>query len=769
MAETDIPDALVEPPKGFPIVWLLPFIALLLGGWWFYQALLDAPEEIQIQFPSATGIVVDKTEVRFKGISIGQVKGLAISEDLQSVEVKVEINRRAVPGLVEGTRFWLVTPRASLAGISGLDTLLAGSYINVAPAELGSGLPKRKFTALDEPPPLDTSVPGLHLTLEASDLGSLFIDAPVIYSDFTIGSVQAYKLRKDGLGVDVSIYIQPEFTYLVNVGSRFYNSSGISFSGDLTGFDLKLDSLASLLVGGITLHNGNIRNTAKAANGDSYQLYEDFAAAKAGEVIQLRLPTAEGLTAGRTQIKYKGYVIGHIQSLRLTADKQATLAKAAMVPGARRYLNSGARFWLVKPRLSLTEITGLETLVTGNYLEMEIGSGVDQREFVVLENPPMLSYDVPGLHITLRSETLASIERDTLVTYREITVGNVEGYELAADKKSILLHLFIQPEYAYLVNKSTRFWNTSGIDISGGLSGIKLRIGSIGSILRGGIAFSTDLATDKAGKARNGDVYDLYGDIEEATARGLEIHLAFSSGEGLAIGTVIKHMGIEVGKVKAVSLNHSLSGVTVTAVLAISAKQLAVEGSQFWVVKPQVGLTNVANLETIVSGRYIAVKPGSGERLTDFIGLNAEPTVEAKQLGLNIVLTSDHLGSLKSGVKLFYRGVPVGEITGYGLADNADQVRIYANIDQHYRQLVRKNSVFWDISGIDLSFGVFKGAQLKTNSVENILSGGIAFATPASSPLSPVAQPSSMFELHEKPAKGWSEWDTKIPLHGVKP
>ncbi|MBV1929776.1 MAG: MCE family protein, partial [Gammaproteobacteria bacterium] len=320
---------------------------------------------------------------------------------------------------------------------------------------------------------------------------------------------------------------------------------------------------------------------------------------------------------------------------------------------------------------------------------------------------------------------------------------------------------------AYLVNKSTRFWNTSGIDISGGLSGIKLRIGSIGSILRGGIAFRTDRSNSQAGVVRNGDIFELYDNVDEASDRGLEIHLAFSSGEGLSVGTSIKHMGIKVGEVKTVRLNQDISGVTVTAMLAITAKQLAVEGSQFWVVKPQVGLTNIANLETIVSGRYIAVKPGGGKRLTDFIGLNAEPTIDINQLGLNIVLKTAYLSSLKPGVKLYYRGFPVGEITGHDLADEADHVRIYANIDQRYQELVRDSSVFWNISGIELSFGLFKGAKLETNTLENIVGGGIAFATPVTIPLAPAARPRTVFELYETAPKNWLEWDTKIPFKNV--
>jgi paraquat-inducible protein B len=765
MLEDEIPEAVVEKRKGIPIVWLLPIIALGIAGWLFYQTLVDAPLEIRIQFPTADGIEPDKTEVRFRGIPLGVVRRIDVKSDLQSVIATIDIDRRAERGLVGGTKFWMVLPRASLAGISGLDTLISGSYINMALATETNNPPKRDFIALDEPPPLAHSVPGLHIALLAEELGSLFVDAPIIYKDFTIGSVQAYQLRDDGLGVSIDVYIQPEFSYLVNSSTRFFNSSGVSFSGDISGFELKIDSFASLLVGGISLHNDkSISDTMSSKNGDEFKLYDNFDAAKAGLPIELRLNSSEYVVAGQTKIKYKGFVVGRIEAVTLDSDLITTVATAMMVPQAGPYLNTGAKFWLVKPRLSLSGITGLETLVTGSYLEIDIGKGEPSRMFNVLMEPPILGYDIPGLHLKLRTQTLGSLGRGAEIFFRKIPVGFVQGYRLLDDHQEIEVDLFIEPKYAHLVSDKTRFWNASGIDIRGSLQGVKIRTESISSIIRGGIAFSNDTDAHTVKPARNGDVFNLYPSRIEAQQKGIRIQLKFATGDGLFVGMALKHMGIVVGEVKTVRLNEHLSSVIVSAVLDNSAKPLAVAGSQFWLVKPELSLTKSANLETLVKGQYIAVKRGNGKRVTQFEGLNLKPTIEKKQRGLNIVLINRKLGSLKPGVKMFYRGVPVGEVTGYSLAETADNVRIYANINDAYRELVRENTVFWNISGIDLSVGLFSGAKLETDSLESILGGGVSFATPDTSPLEPAAKTNSVFALKDKAQDEWHKWNTKISL-----
>ena len=181
----DLPKAKVRPASNWSAIWVLPLIALLIGGWLGWQAYSTAGIEIQVIFPSGEGIQAGKTEVIYKGMSIGKVTALALdhSAENRGVIATLEMNKEVEPQLRSNTRFWLVKPHVSLAGITGLETLVSGNYIAVSP---GDGEPSLAFQALPEAPPLADDQPGLHLTLKAERLGSLNRDSPVFYKQLQV-------------------------------------------------------------------------------------------------------------------------------------------------------------------------------------------------------------------------------------------------------------------------------------------------------------------------------------------------------------------------------------------------------------------------------------------------------------------------------------------------------------------------------------------------------------------------------------------------------
>ncbi len=144
--------------------------------------------------------------------------------------------------LLEGTEFWTVKPSISLAGITGLEALVKGNYIDVRFAK--SGAPSREFTIRPKAPPLNTDAPGLHLVLTSDKLGSIDIGAPILYRQVRVGSVQSYQLSRDRQRVVVGVHIEPEYAHLVNTSTRFWNSSGITLTGNLSGVQVKSESLA---------------------------------------------------------------------------------------------------------------------------------------------------------------------------------------------------------------------------------------------------------------------------------------------------------------------------------------------------------------------------------------------------------------------------------------------------------------------------------------------------------------------------------------------
>lgn len=238
-----------------------------------------------------------------------------------------------------------------------------------------------------------------------------------------------------------------------------------------------------------------------------------------------------------------------------------------------------------------------------------------------------------------------------------------------------------------------------------------------------------------------------------------DIVITFKTGDGLKPGVPVKFRGVPVGSVDSISLSDDLKHVEVHASLNKGAEKLARKDSRFWIVKPEIGVTQARNLDTLVSGKYIAVKAGGGDKATHFKGLDAPPEQQPES-GLRITLEARSLGSLKEGRKVYYRDVAVGTVGKSHLSRNARHVDIQVVIKPAYARLVRKNSKFWNSSGLDVDFGLFSGADIRASSLENLLRGGVSFATPDKA--GPLAPPGTHFTLHKKAKDDWSQWSPAL-------
>ena len=764
---TDLPTAKIRPASNWSAIWILPLIALLIGGWLAWRAYDQAGINIQIIFATGEGIQVGKTEVIFKGMPIGKVKTLTLDDtgEKRGVIATVEMNKEMEPHLQKNTRFWLVKPSVTLAGITGLETLVSGNYIAASP---GDGEPTRKFTALSEAPPLADTVAGLHLTLKAERLGSLGRDSPVFYKQIQVGRVKSYILGADQTTVEVKVFIEPTYANLVRKHTRFWNASGITVDADLSGIKVRSESLASIVAGGIAFATPEERQDSPPTDPSlPFRLYEDFDAAQAGIKVKVKLSDFEGLQAGRTPVMFKGIQVGTLKALKPDSDLSTATAELMLDPRAEDYLVEGTDFWVVKPSISLAGITGLEALVRGNYIAVRPGEkgAATSREFVALSKPPPLDLSAPGLHLVLFSDALGSLEVGSPILYRQLKVGSVQSFQLSRDRQRVALGVHIQPEYVSLINSSTRFWNASGITLTGGLSGIEVKSESLQSLLSGGISFETPDA--KASFPSKGiQKFSLYSDRDEALQRGVELELRVSSGDGLRPGTPIRFKGLDVGKVERVELTDDLQAVLLHARITEAGERIARAGSQFWVVKPELGLVRTANLETLVSGLYLEVQPAAkGSALqTRFTVLQEVPTATTRELGLKLVLSAPRRGSIKPGVVVSYREVPVGKVTHFELGPTSDRVLVHVLIEPRYAPLVRSSSRFWNASGIGVDAGLFKGLKIRTESLEALLEGGIAFATPNNPEMGGPAQPGQTFSLHDEVNEAWMAWAPKIAL-----
>ena len=763
----DVPLAKTRPASNWSAIWVLPLIALLIGGWLGWRAYNEAGIEIQVTFETGEGLQAGKTEVIYKGMPIGKLTALELDStgDQSRVRATVEMDKRVEGHLLSNTRFWLVKPSVSLAGITGLETLVSGNYIAVSP---GDGESTRKFTALNQPPPMADSVPGLHLTLKADRLGSLNRDSPVFYKQIQVGRVKSYALLEEQNQVEVSVYIQPQFASLVRKHTRFWNASGVSIDAGLSGVKVRTESLASIVAGGIAFATPEHRKDSPPTDPSlPFRLYEDFDAAQAGIRVNLSLQEFDGLEPGRTPVIYKGIQVGHMKTFKVDDDLSGARVELMLDPRTEDYLVEGTDFWVVKPSISLAGITGLEALVKGNYIAIRPGEkgAAPQRDFVARAKAPPLDMSAPGLHVVLFSDSRGSLEVGSPVLFKQVKVGTVQSYQLSRDNEQVAFGVHIEPEFSHLVNTSTRFWNASGVTLKGGLSGIEVKSESLQTLMAGGIAFETPDA-----KAPKGDQrvlrFNLHSSQDSALEKGVALTIRVPRGDGLNPGTSIRYKGLEVGKVERVELTPDLQAVMLYARVTQATQQIARAGTQFWVVKPEVSLTRAANLETLVSGQYLEVLPATkaGNRQVNFVALAAAPTDNAREEGLRLVLRAARRGSIKPGVVVSYREVPVGKVTDFELGPTSDRVLIHILIEPRYAPLVRTGSRFWNASGIGVDAGLFSGVKVRTESLEALLEGGIAFASPDNAQMGGPAQAGQTFVLNDELKEEWLRWAPKIAL-----
>lgn len=358
-----------------------------------------------------------------------------------------------------------------------------------------------------------------------------------------------------------------------------------------------------------------------------------------GPTITIQFKEGHGIQVGN-RLQHHGIEVGEVTAVTLTPQADGVVVKVRLHPQATRLATTGSQFWIVRPRLSLTKISGLDTVVGAKYLGVQPGPdhGELVTQFVGLETP---------------------------------------------------------------------------------------------------LSFTDSEAT--------------------------EIELRFKEGNGLSIGDSIKHRGIVVGEVSSVTLNQGFSGVIVKARLLSGAENMARSGSLFWVERPTINASEIRGLDTLLSGRFIAVHPGSKDAppQTVFEGLEQAPPADVPEGGVEIVLEALRRGGLQRGVPVMYRGMRIGHVISVGLARDAATVEARTWIDGAYKDLIRDNSRFWMNDGFDVSIGL-KGVKLSTDTLSNLVIGGVSLATPPQPGAS--IKTGQRFRCADKPEDEWLQWQPRLPV-----
>ncbi|AWL12145.1 Paraquat-inducible protein [Saliniradius amylolyticus] len=288
--------------------------------------------------------------------------------------------------------------------------------------------------------------------------------------------------------------------------------------------------------------------------------------ANQGPEIQIEFESAEGLEAGKTKIKARNVDVGEVTQIRLKKSNDGVLVSARMNKEAEHLLNADSQFWVVSPRVSISEVSGLTTLLSGPYIELSPGqSNKTKTRFTGLEEPPVTPQGTPGLFVTLNSDDEFAYGRGDPITYKGLTVGKVEDIFFNIEERVVYYNAFIEAPYHQLVTHNTRFWNVSGVRLELKSDGISVHTGNVETLLTNGIAFGVPDNMPKGERVTERAYFDIYPDYEKASeARYKEeahfVMLISDTVRGLNVGAPVEYRGLPVGKVKSIDMSGAELG-----------------------------------------------------------------------------------------------------------------------------------------------------------------------------------------------------------------
>lgn len=319
-----MPHAVIEKKTGLSLIWVVPLIAVIIAAGLIYKAVTEKGPTITITFKTAEGIEPGKTQIKHKDVVIGQVNTVRISQDLKNVIVTAQLVKEAKGYLTAGTKFWVVRARFSGGMVSGIGTLLSGSYIAIDPNLEGEA--RSHFKGLELPPVVTSDLPGRHFKLKAPRLGSLAHGSPVYFKGIKVGQVVGYRFSDHNENLDIRIFINAPYDKNVNGNSRFWLSSGLDMVLDTQGVRIDTESLVSMMIGGLAFANPDTDTPEEPAREDhAFQLFDSSKEAFAvkyydkDEYLIKFDNSVRGLSIG-APVEFRGFPFGQVVDIALEMD-----------------------------------------------------------------------------------------------------------------------------------------------------------------------------------------------------------------------------------------------------------------------------------------------------------------------------------------------------------------------------------------------------------------------------------------------------------------
>ena len=382
----DFPTAQVTPKARFSLIWIIPITAALIGGWLIVKYYNERGTIITITFDEASGIEEKKTPIRYKDVIVGKVRKLGLTANLKKVKVTAEVFPEMAENLGANTRFWVEKPRVTLKGVSGLDTLLSGVHIGIDPGVKSE--PLENYLGLSTPPFITNDKEGTRIALRTENLGSLDVGSPIYYNKINVGEVTSYRLNADTKNIDVFIYVHEPYDNLIKSNTRFWNASGIELEISAAGISTRMESITSLLIGGISFETPK-DGVSKEIDGEkAFTLFDSYKIAQENTQLYNKLfytmyfdDSLHGLTEDSI-IEYSGVQVGKVENISLQISDSSSTIKAVVKVSLRiDKFSSKAIAKDAEERLQKLVSEGLQA-------QLKVGSLLTGAQYISLNIPP---------------------------------------------------------------------------------------------------------------------------------------------------------------------------------------------------------------------------------------------------------------------------------------------------------------------------------------------------------------------------------------------
>jgi paraquat-inducible protein B len=393
-----LPQATTRRGRRFSIIWIVPLVAVAIGAWLAWDTLSKEGPTIKISFESGEGLQAGQSQLKYKDIVFGTVKSLELSPDQTHVVVTVATTHQAEPLMTDGTIFWVVKPRLFAGNISGIETLLSGSYIGMLPAEK-AGKSQRDFVGREDPPVLGAHVPGRTFLLKSKRIGAVSVGSPIFFRDLAVGEVLGWDIADMAEYVTIHAFVRAPYDSYVHDETRFWNASGVSIKLGGTGVEVQMESLKALLLGGVAFETPAAEiHTAETAEDHVFPLFADRDTANAASYTR-KIPaiayfpgSVSGLAPG-SQVTMHGLKVGQVTDVRLSYDaaKDTVVAPVRFEVEPERVVGVGKRVFK-------TDAEAVDALLKkGLRASLQSASLITGQQMVTLEFVP----DAPPVDVSM--------------------------------------------------------------------------------------------------------------------------------------------------------------------------------------------------------------------------------------------------------------------------------------------------------------------------------------------------------------------------------